>query len=268
MGGASLNLDLRGIIFDIDGVVWRDHQLLPGAQALFSHLREMNIPYVFATNNSSALPETLCEIGRSIDFEILPEQVVTSALAAVSLLQEQFAPGAKILMIGERGLQVPLEQAGFRLTTEADQAQAVVVGYDRQVTWKQLAEAAYAIARGIPFIGTNIDASFPTPRGLAPGNGAILAALETTTGIAPTTVGKPNSFIFKAAFKKLDTHPKNTLVVGDRLETDIAGGNNAGSPTALMLTGVTQKHDLEDSTIKPTYVFDDLSHLHRNLLEG
>ena len=263
-----MNLNLRGIIFDIDGVIWRDHQLLPGAQALFNHLREMKIPYGFATNNSSATPEALCEIGRSIGVEILAEQVVTSALAAVSLLQEQFPPGTDILMIGEMGLQKPLEQAGFCLTTAADRAEAVVVGYDRQMTWAQMAEAAYAIARGIPFIGTNIDASFPTPRGLAPGNGAILAALESTTGIAPITVGKPNPFIFKAAFTKIGTHPKNTLIVGDRLETDIAGGNNAGSPTALVLTGVTRRHDLEQSNVKPTYVFDDLSHLQRELLEG
>jgi 4-nitrophenyl phosphatase len=136
------------------------------------------------------------------------------------------------------------------------------------MTWKEMAEAAYAIARGVPFIGTNIDASFPTPRGLAPGNGAILAALETTTGITPITVGKPNPFIFQAALAKVGTKAEQTLVVGDRLETDIAGGNNAGCQTALVLTGVTREKDLMNSTIKPTYVFNDLSQLRRDLLEG
>jgi 4-nitrophenyl phosphatase len=132
---------------------------------------------------------------------------------------------------------------------------------DRGVDWNEMAEAAYAIGHGALFIGTNIDPSFPTERGLAPGNGAILKALEATTGIAPIIVGKPEPYLFLRALDRIGTSPGDTLAVGDRLETDILGGRRAGMKTALMLTGVTSLKALEGSDIRPDYVFNHLEEL-------
>jgi 4-nitrophenyl phosphatase len=136
---------------------------------------------------------------------------------------------------------------------------------DREVTWKKMEEAAYAIEGGAIFIGTNADPSFPTERGFAPGNGAILQALQVTTGVQPITVGKPEPYLFFQALELLGTSANQTLVLGDRLSTDILGGIKAGLVTALLLTGVTSGYDLQNSDCKPDFVFQDLNELIRSL---
>ena len=161
-------------------------------------------------------------------------------------------------VIGEHTLHKTLSRAGYDIRSLSAGVRAVVVGIDRQVDWSKLTEASLAIRAGAMFVGTNPDPSFPTERGLAPGNGAILAALQTTTGVKPVIIGKPEPYLFRQALARLGTPPEATLVLGDRLETDILGGKQAGMPTGLLLTGVTRQEDLAGATIQPDYVFEDL----------
>ncbi len=252
---------IQGFIIDLDGVIWRGDQLMPGVPALFDELNRRNIPYTFATNNASTTPRKICQKAQSLGLELQEVQIITSSQAAVNLLRQQLHEGTPVYVIGEEGLQEALNEASFQITTLADQAQAVVVGMDRKVSWEKMAEAAYAIANGALFLGTNSDPSFPTERGLAPGNGAILHALQITTGINPLIVGKPEPYLFLQAFDRLGTKPNHTLVIGDRLTTDILGGINAGALTALILTGVTSPDDLAASSIHPDFVFETLDSL-------
>ena len=134
--------------------------------------------------------------------------------------------------------------------------------------WEQLAEAALAIQAGALFLGTNPDVTFPTERGLVPGNGAVLAALETATGVKAKIIGKPEPHLYLQATAYLQSEPEHSLVIGDRLETDILGGQRAGMMTALIHTGVTQSHELASSLIQPDYVFDDLPQLRRALIRN
>lgn len=164
-------------------------------------------------------------------------------------------------MIGEDGLEHALTQSGFNLVDGAESAQAVVVGMDRSVTYDKLAEATLAIRNGAAFVGTNPDRTFPTPRGLVPGNGSLLAALQAATDQAPIIVGKPERRYFELALEKLGSRAETTLMLGDRLDTDIQGAQNAGLNTCLVLTGVTDRATLAQSSLKPTWVFSGLMEL-------
>ena len=146
-----------------------------------------------------------------------------------------------------------------------DDVIAVVVGMDWSLTWEKLAEANYALMSGAFFLGTNPDVSFPTERGLAPGNGAILAALETATGRKATIFGKPEPHLFLEALQRTETPASHTVAIGDRLETDILGGKRAGLPTALILTGVTTQEQAASSDIQPDWVFESMEELSREL---
>jgi 4-nitrophenyl phosphatase len=172
-----------------------------------------------------------------------------------------------VYVIGEEPLQDILKLDGFEIADSSSGAEAVVVGLDRSVGWPQMAEAAFAIQEGAAFIGTNPDKSLPIERGFAPGNGAILAALEATTGVSPVVIGKPEPHLYLQAQERLGSPVENILAVGDRLETDILGGQGVGMPTALLLTGVTSRTMLESSDIQPNYIFDNLGHLSKALLD-
>jgi 4-nitrophenyl phosphatase len=249
----------------MDGVLWRGDQLLPGARDLLDYLKRSQIPYAFATNNATTTVDQISADGQIRGLKLMPEQIFTSSMAAVSLAQSHLQEGEKIFVVGEDGLKRPLREAGFELLPSAEEARAVLVGLDREVTWDKLSEAAYAIEKGAIFIGTNGDLSLPTERGFAPGNGAILRALEATTGISPTIVGKPDPTLFQEALKYIDIDPANTLVVGDRIETDILGGIRAGMLTALVLTGASSVSDLNDSPFQPDYIFPNLIDLRQEL---
>jgi 4-nitrophenyl phosphatase len=255
---------IQAFIIDLDGVIWRGESLLPGVEPFFEELKMRSIPYMFATNNATTTPHAMVQRAQKMGIKITPEQIITSSQAAVNFLRKQLPQGSSILMIGENGLNEALSEASFHISTSGKNADAVVVGMDREITWRKMAEAAYAISSGALFLGTNSDPSFPTERGLAPGNGAILYALQMTTGIEPIVVGKPEPYLFLQALDQLKTLPEQTLVLGDRLTTDIQGGINAGILTALILTGVTSQEDLKDSAIQPHIIFENLNHLIRD----
>jgi 4-nitrophenyl phosphatase len=178
-------------------------------------------------------------------------------------MAEKFPYGTKVFMIGEDGLRIPLEEKGFDLlsTDDAPQAQAVVMGLDRGVNFQKLVEATLLIRGGVPFYATNTDKTFPTPRGQIPGAGAWAAVITTATNVEPIVAGKPFPFLMDLSLEKLGTTNGETLVIGDRLETDIAAGQAVGCLTALVLSGVSTRVQAESWKPKIDIVVEDLATL-------
>lgn len=256
---------VRGLIIDLDGVLWRGAQPLPGLQPFFGTLRQRRLPFVLATNNATAAPARVAERLAGYGVRVEAREVLTSSEAAAALLRQRFPAGTPVLPVGEAGLRAALAEAGFELLDHADGAEAVVVALDRSLTWGLLTEACLAIRAGALFVGANPDVTFPTERGLAPGSGALLAAIQAATGTAPLIVGKPEPPLFQAALARLGLPAEEVLAVGDRLETDILGAQRAGLRTALVLTGVTAPDELARSPLRPDGVFLDLPDLTRAL---
>ncbi len=247
---------ITGVIMDMDGVLWRGMTPLPGAAAFFDFLRQRGLPYALASNNSSRTPANYDVKLRQMGIEGVEErQIVTSATATVDYLREHYPAGSAVYVVGMEGLRTLISAAGFQI---ADEAKVVVAGIDFELTYATLKQATYLIRAGADFIGTNGDRTFPLPDGLAPGTGSILAALATATDVTPTVIGKPNAPMYMAALHLLGTTAATTLMIGDRLDTDIEGAQKAGLPAALVLTGVTSPETLAASSIKPDGVYDDL----------
>ncbi len=258
---ADLNR-MTGMIIDMDGVLWRGETFLPGVSEFFGFLRERSMPFILATNNATASPENVVNRLAEIGVHIEIDEVLTTAAATANLLKDLIPAGSnKVFIIGETALQAALEEAGFSMMNSYEDVDAVVVGFDRELTYMKLAKASFAIAEGAVFVGTNPDPSFPVENGQAPGNGAILAAVQTTTGIEPVIVGKPEPHLYHQASERLKLSHDRVLVLGDRLTTDILGAHHAGMASALLLTGVTSKDEAQASSVKPDWVFDDLLQL-------
>lgn len=253
---------IHHLIVDMDGVLWRGDEPIAGLVEFFAFLRQHHIGFILATNNSSRAPEQYVAKLARFGVGIPVESILTSAQAAAAYLAGLASPGARVYAIGEEGIRQALEQQGFVLTGETGEGAAyVVVGWDRQLTWDKLATAALLIHAGAGFIGTNPDANYPTERGPVPGNGAQLAALRTTTGVAPVVVGKPEPRMYEEALRRMGACPETTAVIGDRLDTDIAGGVQAGLATVLVLSGISTKADLAASAVKPDLVCADIGEL-------
>jgi 4-nitrophenyl phosphatase len=252
---------IRHLIVDMDGVLWRGDEPMPGLQDFFAFLHQYDVGFVLATNNSSQRPEQYAHKLARFGIEIPVESVLTSAQAAAAYLADLAPPGTCVYAIGGEGVQRALEQRGFVLAdAEADY---VVVGWDRQLTWDKLATAALLIHAGAGLIGTNPDTNYPTERGPVPGNGAQLAALESTTGVAPVVVGKPEPRMYEDALRRMGARRETTAVVGDRLDTDMAGGVRAGLTTVLVLSGIATEADLAASPVRPDLVCADIGELVR-----
>ncbi len=253
---------IRAVISDMDGVLWEGNQPLPGIQALFAFLREQPLPFALATNNSTNSPANYVQKLAKMGVPDVPESsIITSSIATALYLQTRYPAGTRLYMVGMAGLREQLEKAGFVLADH--DVQAVVSGGDFEFTYEKAKRATLLIRAGADFIGTNPDVTFPTPEGLVPGAGSILAMLEAATEQKPLVVGKPEPAMFEAALRILQTLPEETLMIGDRLDTDIAGAHHAGLQTALVLTGITQRDDLPDSPVQPDFVFETLEELLR-----
>jgi 4-nitrophenyl phosphatase len=248
----------QAFVIDMDGVLWRGHTFLPGVTEFFTFLRDHQMPFILATNNATAIPKKVVERLSQIDVEIEPDEVLTSSMATANYLRQRFQNGARVLAIGETAVRDSLTQAGFDLTDEPDGVEIVVVGFDREISWYKLTKAALAVQAGALFVGTNPDLSFPIEQGQAPGNGAFVKVIEVTTGTEPLIIGKPEPLLFEQAAEKMGLPATSILAVGDRLETDILGGQRAGMGTALLLTGVTSSEYAAASEIQPDWTFQDL----------
>ncbi len=259
----------QAILFDGDGVLWKLNHPLPGIDLIFDFLRDRDLKWALLTNNNSqTVEEYIKKLGK---FGILADarNVFSSSTAATEYLLERFGKGAQLHVVGMKGLIETLQRAGFSITQGEDQPQeevaAVVAGMDPFLNYKKVTIAMRLILNGAAFIATNTDGTFPAPDGIYPGTGMIVGALQFASGVQPYVAGKPHPAIFQSALKSLGVDPEETLMVGDRLETDILGAGALGIHTAVVLTGITSREEIAQSKIKPDFIFDDLSHLHHAL---
>ncbi|MEW6716418.1 MAG: HAD-IIA family hydrolase [Chloroflexota bacterium] len=250
--------NIQGLILDMDGVLWRQNQPIGNLPALFDQIRGLNLRHVLATNNSTLTPDQYTQKLERFGVQIEPWQVLTSAVAAGMYLHQCYPQGGKVYIIGEAGLQQALESYGFE-HSDGQHTLAVVVGLDRNCDYNKLKKATLLVRAGAALIGTNPDRTFPTPEGLVPGAGALIAALEAATEVKACIVGKPEPEMYRGALHRLGTTPEETLVVGDRLETDIAGAQALGCRTALVLSGVTQAEAVYAWSPEPDLILPDLS---------
>jgi HAD superfamily hydrolase (TIGR01457 family) len=243
-------------LFDLDGVLYRGDRPVPGAVDTVARLRAAGRAVVFMTNNSARTPESVAKRLREMGFEADPREVVTSAQVTAELLAGR--GGGSAFVIGEEGVRTALTASGLDvLDGEPDRADHVVVGWDRGVTYDRLRRACLLVERGAGLVATNGDASYPAPDGLWPGAGALLSVITTTTGAMPEIVGKPHAPMFEAARERSGSSAP--LVVGDRLDTDVAGAAALGIDSLLVLTGISGPDEIEQgSGASPTYVADDL----------
>jgi 4-nitrophenyl phosphatase len=259
----TLNLNqIRALVIDGDGVLWQDKEALPGLLEFFDLLRQRAIRFVLATNNATKTPDQFVQKLAGFGVTIGPENVLTSSLATAAYLRREYQPGTKIFVVGQEGLRQAMRDAGFEIMDNADQdVDIVVAGADFTLTYEKVKYATFLIRRGARFIGTNGDLTFPTPDGLAPGAGSILALLEAATGVKPPTIGKPARLMYDIALETMGVTPAETAMLGDRLDTDIVGGQQAGLKTIMVLTGVDTEETCREKNIWPDAIFTGIDQL-------
>lgn len=250
--------NIKALILDMDGVVWRGDAPIGDLPATFKRIRERGLKFVFATNNGTRTPEDYQQKLAELGVDVEPWQIVTSALGLAFMLAQRHPRGMKVFLIGENGIRVALEEKGFEVVgvEEAPQAEAVVMGIDRGISFNKVAEATLLVRAGRPFYTTNTDRTFPIPRGEIPGSGSWLSVITSATDVAPLVAGKPFPYLMELALERLGTAKEETLVVGDRLETDIAAGQAVGCPTALVLSGVGTREEAREW--KPDIIAESL----------
>jgi 4-nitrophenyl phosphatase len=251
---------IQALILDMDGVLWRENTLLVDLPAVFKRFHELGLKVVLATNNATRSVDMYLKRFEGFGVQLESWQVVNSAIAIGYLLSQRFPKGGPVYIIGESGVFETLRLCGFYHAPD-EKPLAVIVGMDRQINYEKLTQATLLIRSGVPFYATNPDKTFPTPQGLIPGAGAIIAAVQAATDVEPVMGGKPQPTMLQVALERLGTSAAQTLAVGDRLETDILGGYHAGCKTALVLSGVATAADLAAFSPKPDVVAKNLASL-------
>lgn len=274
--GEDISLDrlqaAKGFIFDMDGVLYRGQTPLPGVEDIFNALTLRDIPFLLATNNSMATPKSYVERMASMGVTVTEDEIQTSATATRDFLMddEQTPDDAVILTVGMPALGEQLSAGtSFRILGDdepATNATVVVAGLDLTFTYDKMKRAAEAIAHGARFIATNADDRLPIENGWQPGAGSIIAGIERSTHVTPIVVGKPEPLMMIKGVEQLGHKPEEVVMVGDRLDTDIAAAHRAGLMTALVLTGVATRADLASADVLPDYVFADLPALMQGLV--
>ncbi|MET3719846.1 MULTISPECIES: HAD-IIA family hydrolase [unclassified Arthrobacter] len=252
------------LLADLDGVVYAGQHAIPGAVDSLQQLEGLGIGLGYVTNNASRTPAQVAAHLRELGAPAEDDQVVSSSQAAAELLASLVAPGARVLITGSPALAQEIELVGLTPVYSQDEDPvAVVQGFNPGIGWKELAEASFVVSAGALWIATNTDMSIPLARGMAPGNGTLVAAVASATGQTPRVAGKPEAPLFHTAAKRLAAD--RPLVVGDRLDTDILGGNNAGFATVAVLTGVDTRATIlaARTAERPDYIIDSLGDLHR-----
>ncbi len=249
-------------LLDLDGVVYVGAQAVPAAPEALSSARSSGMRLAFVTNNASRTSATVAGHLESLGISAPVESVITSAQAAAGLLVGMLPAGAAVLVVGGDGLVEALRERGLVAVRGLDEhPQAVVQGFAPSVGWDSLAEASYAVASGLPWVATNADRTIPTARGIAPGNGMLVAAVAEATGVSPVVAGKPELPMHQEAITR--TGSTRPLIVGDRLDTDIEGAVRAGADSLLVLSGVTDVGGLlaAPPQHRPTYLGRDVGAL-------
>ncbi|UEL29891.1 HAD-IIA family hydrolase [Pseudarthrobacter sp. L1SW] len=252
------------LLADLDGVVYAGPHAIPGAVESLKQLSGLGVGLGYVTNNASRSPAQVAAHLRELGAPAEDRQVVSSSQAAADLLASLLAPGSRVLITGSPALAAEIELVGLVPVYGQDEDPvAVVQGFNPEIGWKDLAEATYVVNAGALWVATNTDMSIPQARGIAPGNGTLVQAVAAATGQTPQVAGKPEAPLFHSAAKRLEA--ERPLVVGDRLDTDILGGNNAGFATVAVLTGVDTRQTIlaARAAERPDYIISSLADLHR-----
>ena len=254
---------IRGLILDMDGVLWHDKEPVDNLPEMFSEIGSMGLKVTFATNNATKSVSEFVHKLAGFGVNAQPEQIVTSANAALRYICQHYAPASRIYVVGTDSLREQVRDKGFVVLNDHDSSEAsvVLVALDPHINYQKLASAGLLIQAGAQFIATNTDATYPTPQGLLPGAGTLVAALAAASGKQPLVIGKPQTTVFEQAMEIMGTQPHETLCIGDRLETDVLGGQNAGCLTALVLGGVSTLEQAQAWKPQPTIIAKDLSSL-------
>lgn len=250
-------------MLDLDGVVYVAKQAVPGAPEHLREARERGLRLGFVTNNASRAPAVVARTLSDLGVPAEAADVVTSAQAAARVLADRFGPGARVLALGAEGLLSALTEGGLVHTSATDDPDvvAVVTGYGPDVLWRDIMRVAVRIREGLPWVASNTDLTIPTAYGIGPGHGVLVRMLSDFTDVTPDVAGKPAPPLLEETVRRLDAG--SPLMVGDRLDTDIEGGNALEIPTLLVMTGVTDLAALAGapSPLRPTLLADDLAGL-------
>jgi 4-nitrophenyl phosphatase len=250
---------VRAVVCDMDGVLWRGKMPMPGLAEFFAFLRERNIRFVLATNNATHTATQYAERLAGFGVRVSEAEVLPSCDVVADYLTTLAPPGTHVFVVGETALADCIQARGFVVSD--DEAGIVVAGLDRQATFAKLAHATHLIRHGARFIGSNPDRTWPGETEIMPGAGSILAFLEAATGVKPFIVAKPEPVMFQQALARMGSRREETAMIGDRLETDIEGGQRAGLKTILVLSGISTEADIERQGIRPDFIFRDIGEL-------
>jgi 4-nitrophenyl phosphatase len=258
----------KTLLIDGDGVLWQADEPMPELPRFFDVVKSYQIEWGLLTNNATRTTESYVEKLRGFGVAASPSQIFTSGNVTARYLHDIDPPVRSVYVIGQPDLKKTLEQASFSLYDGDEapaQVDAVVAGVDRTFTYAKLRVAMRLIRSGAVYVATNPDTTFPTPQGLVPGAGSIIAAVTAAAGHEPVWMGKPEPTMYQVAMKHFGADMATTAILGDRLETDILGGQRLGMGTILVLSGVTSREDLDASTLQPDFVFQDVAALANEL---
>jgi NagD protein len=245
-------------LMDMDGVLVREEHPIPGADQFLARLRERDAPFLILTNNSIYTPRDLAARLRRSGLDVPETAIWTSALATASLLDSQ-RPGGSAFVIGEAGLTTALHEIGYTLT-DAD-PDYVVLGETRTYSFLRITQAIRLVLAGARFIATNPDPTGPAPEGPLPATGSVAALISRATGVAPYFVGKPNPLMMRYALNAINAHSETTAMIGDRMDTDVVAGLEAGMYTVLVLTGLTTRAEAEGFPYRPSRIVESIADL-------
>lgn len=246
-------LRFSAVLSDLDGVVYRGEQAIPGAVERFVTWHERRLPYCFVTNNAEKSPAEFAEKIRRLGIPCSPEQVITSAEVALSYAGAKYPAGSRAYVIGSASLKARVERAGFLLADT--NASVVIVALDRQFNYAMMTTAVLNILSGAELIGTNPDVIRPIAGGYEPGTGAIVQSIAVSARVTPTILGKPSRAILDMALERLGSAASDAIMLGDQLDTDILAAQSAGVRGVLVETGIPAK---ADNTVRPDYVINGL----------
>jgi NagD protein len=241
----------RSYLIDMDGVLVRGEVPIPGASEFIARLQARGCRFLILTNNSIYTPGDLQLRLQRIGLDVPDNRIYTSALATAHFLHAQ-RPGGTAYVIGEAGLTTALHEIGYLLTER--NPDYVVLGETTAYSFERITHAIRLIGDGARFIATNRDVTGPTDRGIVPATGAVAALITSATGVAPFFIGKPNPLMMCSALNAIDAHSESSVMIGDRMDTDIVAGTESGMETILVLTGVTQREDVERFPYRPTHI--------------
>lgn len=248
---------IKHLVIDMDGVLYRGDEPMPCLREFFDFLRNRPIPFMLATNNSTRTPGQYASKLAHMGVIVSPSRILHSGQAAARVIARQYGPGTRVHVFGMPSLREAMVAEGLVLADE--NVQAVVASMDREVTYEKVKRATLLIRSGARFYATNLDPTVPGEEGLLPGTGCMIAMLQTASGVTPISIGKPEPTMYQVAMAQLGAQPETTAAIGDRVDTDILGGQRAGLTTICVLSGSSSREEAE--AFGPDHIFQDIAGL-------